>query len=108
MDSLTSSKQKADILNEQFTSVFNKEDLSHPPQLPNSHIHGVSPITVRVRGVLKLLQGLKPHKAAGPDKVPIRLLKLGADELAPGMTKLYQLSIDLVRQISKITLQYCL
>ena len=74
-DGLTynSSKQKADILNDQFTSVFTKEDLSNPPKLPKRHIPTLSQITVTVRGVFKLLQGLKPHKAAGPDKVPTRL-----------------------------------
>ena len=93
-DGLTynSSKQKADILNEQFISVFTKEDPSNAPKLPNRHIPSVSPITVTVRGVLKLLQGLKTHKAAGPDKVPTRLLKLL--ELAPGFTMFYQLSND--------------
>ena len=95
-DGLTynSSKQKADILNDQFTSVFTKEDLSNPPKLPKRHIPSLSQIKVTVRGVFKLLQGLKPHKAAGPDKVPTRLLKLGAQELAPGLTMFYQLSLD--------------
>ena len=81
------SKQKADILNETFTSIFTKEGISNPPQLPNRHVPNVSSITVTVRGVLKLLQGLKPHKDVGPDKVRTSLLKLGAEELAPGMTK---------------------
>ena len=95
-DGLTynSSKQKADILNDQFSSVFTKEDLSNPPKLPKRHIPSLSQIKVTVRGVFKLLQGLKPHKAAGPDKVPTRLLKLGAQELAPGLTMFYQLSLD--------------
>ena len=46
------------------------------------------------RGVLKLLQGLKPHKAADPDKVPTRIQKLGVQELAPGLTMFYRLSPD--------------
>ena len=94
-DGLTynSSNQKADILNEQFTSVLTKEDLSNQPQLPNRNVLSVSPIYVTVLGVLKLLQDLQTHKAAGPDKVPKRL-ELGTEEIALGMTKLYQLSID--------------
>lgn len=63
------SKQKADILNDQFTSVFTKDDDSNPPQLPKRHIADMSPITVTENGVLKLL-GIKPNKATGPDKVP--------------------------------------
>jgi hypothetical protein len=88
------SKQKADILNDQFTSVFTKEDDSNPPQLPKCHISDMSNITVTEKGVLKLLLGLYPQKAAGRDKVPTRLLKLCAKELAPGMTRIYQLSLD--------------
>jgi len=49
---------------------------------------------VTENGVLKLLLGIKPLKATGPDKVSTRLLKLCAKELAPGITKIYQLSID--------------
>ena len=87
-------KQKADIPNDPFTYVFTKEDDSNPLQLPKRHIADLSPITVTENCVLKLFLGLKPHKAAGPDKVPTRLLKLCAKELAPGMTKIYQLSLD--------------
>jgi hypothetical protein len=54
----------------------------------------MSNITVTEKGVLKLLLGLKPQNAAGPDKNPTRLLKLCAKELAPGMTRIYQLSLD--------------
>ena len=49
-------------------------------------------MTVTEKGVLELL-GLQPHKAAGPDKVPTRLFKLCAKELAQGITKIYQLSL---------------
>jgi hypothetical protein len=38
-------KQKADILNNQFTSVFTKEHDSNPPQLPKRHIQDMSHIT---------------------------------------------------------------
>ena len=33
-------------------------------------------------------------EAVGPDKIPTRLLELGAKDLAPGLTTLYQLSLD--------------
>ena len=95
-DGLTysSPKQKADILNQQFTSVFSKENSSARPTLPSSKVPSASSITVTEKGVLKLLQGLKPHKAAGPDKISTRLLKIAAAELAPGLTKFFQLSVD--------------
>ena len=87
-------QHKADILNDQFSSVFTNEDSSDRPSLPNSTTPSMDPITVTVKGVQKLLQNLKPHKAGGPDKIPSRLLKLAAAELSPGLTKLYQLSLD--------------
>lgn len=39
-------------------------------------------------------QGLKPHKAAGPDNISTRLLNLAAAEPTPGLTKFFQLSVD--------------
>ena len=46
------------------------------------------------KGVLKLLKDNKPHKATGPDNIPGRLQKEAAEELAPGLTHLFQISID--------------
>ena len=51
-------------------------------------------IHVGVNGVCKLLKGLNVHKATGPDAVPTRFLHDFAVELAPIMTKLFQLSLD--------------
>lgn len=46
------------------------------------------------KGIQKLLKDLKPHKASGPDSIPARLLKTAADELAPGLAHLFQISVD--------------
>ena len=51
-------------------------------------------ITVSCKGVDKLLKNLKPHKAAGPDDIPLMLLKEAADEIAPAITLLFQASLD--------------
>ena len=51
-------------------------------------------ITITVEGIEKLLMNVKPKKAAGPDNIPSRLLQLIAIELAPALTKLFQLSLD--------------
>ena len=87
-------QDKANILNSQFSSAFTTEDLTHMPTLPASSTPFMSPITVTVNAVIKLLNGLKPHKAGGPDKIPSCLMKLAANELAPGLTKIFQLSLD--------------
>ena len=40
---------------------------------------------VGTAGVKKLLWGLKPHKASGPDNIPTSFLKEAANELAPAL-----------------------
>ena len=50
-------------------------------------------ITISENGIQKLLANLNPRKAAGPDKLPCRLLKELAVELAPALTILYNKSI---------------
>lgn len=51
-------------------------------------------IQVNSQGVVKLLRGLRPFKATGPDEIPAYILKNMADHLAPYLTKLYQISLD--------------
>ena len=85
---------KAEILNNQFHSVYTKEDLSNMPSKGDSPHSTMDNIHVGVNGVCKLLKGLNVHKATGPDAVPTRFLHDFAVELAPIMTKLFQLSLD--------------
>ena len=51
-------------------------------------------ITVSCKGVVKLLKNLKPHKAVGPDDIPLMLLREAADEIAPAITLLFQASLN--------------
>ena len=51
-------------------------------------------IVVTKEGVTKLLKGLNPSKALGPDELHPRVLKELATELGPIFTHLFQLSID--------------
>ena len=89
------SVNKANILNEQFSSVFNKnEDTSTIKDKGLSPFTPMEPITVSTDGVRKLLNGLNMHKATGPDGVSPRLLKTLSDELAPVLTVLFQASIN--------------
>ena len=69
------SATKANILNEQFSSVFNKgEDSSNIPSMGPSPHPTIGNIIVTEKGVQKLLAALEPHKASGPDQIPARLL----------------------------------
>ena len=53
-------------------------------------------IVVSKDGVIKLLKGLNPSKALGPDALHLRNLKELATELGPVLVNLFQQSIDTV------------
>ena len=87
------SKRKAEILNEQFRSVFTKENENLPPM--QSSIYPVMPdIRISVDGVRKLLLGLDPSKAPGPDGISSRILKITGEVIAPALTIIFQKSLD--------------
>ena len=89
------SEQKANILNEQFSSVFCKdEDTQNIRDKGHSNFPGMPAVQITPQGVVKLLTGLKPHKATGPDQIPTMLLKSLAAELTPTLTSFFQTSLD--------------
>ena len=77
-----SSGETAEILNEQFSSEFTKEDMSFLTSLENSSYPRAPNLNIRVEGVTKILNGLGPHKAPGPDQIS-RFLKEMATEISP-------------------------
>ena len=85
---------KANILNEQFCSVFTTEDMQNLPDLGESPYPDMPNIEVTVQGVHKLLRNLNPRKACGPDNIPCRLLVLAAQEIAPALTLLFSSSLQ--------------
>ena len=73
----TDSTSKANILNRQFESVFNKETRHKSfADIGVNVTQSVSSIAVSNDGVLKQLNNLGIHKAAGPDEIPARLLRV--------------------------------
>ncbi len=94
-DGITHSNPKSQsaILNDQFVSVFTKEDMSSIPSKGTSPYPDLPHITITGNGVTKPLRQLNPHKASGPDLVPIRLLNEIADQISPALTILFQASI---------------
>ena len=85
---------KAEILNEQFHSVYTQEDTGTIPNKGPSPHPSMHDITVNLNGVKKLLKNLKPYKASGPDGIPTYILRAAAEELAPMLTRLFQSSLD--------------
>ena len=82
------------ILNRQLISVFTDDTKTSLPDLGPSHYPSVEDITVSCKGVVRPLKNLKPHKAAGPDEIPLMLLKEAADEIAPAIALLSQASLS--------------
>ena len=63
---------QADILNQQFHSVYTREDTGNIPSKGLSPHTFMAKITVSTNGVKKLLRGLNINKATGPDQIPTR------------------------------------
>ena len=90
------STSKANIINDQFVSVFTKEDNSSLPDKGPSPYPSMPNIEVNWKRLHKLLKGIKPFKATGPDSIPAftSILKAAADQLAPILARMYQTSLD--------------
>ena len=109
--SYTDDTDKANTLNGQFHSVFSPKSPKSLKQLAQRtlqdlHDSGMNPpfnpsphskmpdIQVSTQGIEKLLKGLNPHKAAGPDKFKPIVLQTLHKELAPILQLMYQKSLD--------------
>ena len=90
----TDSLEKANILNQYFSSVFTIEDNTQPHMANHSEIPDMSPISVHTDGVAKLLSDIKPYKSSGPDGIPAYLLKMAAFQLASPLTLVLQSSLS--------------
>ena len=87
-------KDKTNILNRQYESVYTKEDTNNVPSPSGQPYQPMEEITVTEHGVRKLLLKINPRKACGPDMISARILKDLAVELAPLLTTIYQKSFD--------------
>ena len=88
-------KGKAQILVEQFQSVFTRDDDQQLPDTKKRAKRPISPLHITTNGVQKLLQGINISKAQGPDKIANIMLKTCAIQLAPALSTIFQRSIDL-------------
>ena len=89
----TDTVDKANICNKQFQSAFTRETDSEIPSKGTSPFTPMGEITVDPKGVLKLLNGLKVHKAPGPDGLSARVLKECSSEIAPILAFIYNESL---------------
>ena len=87
----SNSSKKASILAQQFRSVFTVDDdasastFLHGPSLPP-----IPDVSFNEQGIKKLLKGVDPRKASGPDQIPCHMLQELHEELAPVFTALFR------------------
>ena len=84
------SSSKVEILNNQFVSEYTREDMTNLPSKGPSPHPSMEKINVQSKGVHKLLD----LNATDPDSIPAFILKTGADQLSPILTRLHQYSLD--------------
>ena len=89
----TNSKEKANMLNEQFESVFSSANPTNSRPKPAEH-PCMNDINITENGVLKLLQSLQIHKASGPEKMSARILKQLVPMVAPMLTTVFRRSYE--------------
>ncbi|XP_072044948.1 uncharacterized protein [Amphiura filiformis] len=92
---------KAEILNDQFKSVFTdenpnlpQESSSHVPSMPEIFPGRSSSLLRELPSCLTIWIQVKQR----PDGISSRLLKLAADELAPALSVIFQRSLDTNKQ----------
>ena len=90
----STAKNIAKILNNQFQSVFTKENLLNIPKLPLTVFPPMSNISFSAHGIQLLLENLVPGKAPGPDGLPTYIFKYCASEIAPILQVLYTQSLS--------------
>ena len=90
----TDSTERANVLNQYFSSIFTVDDNLQPLITNDLEIPDIPPFTVHVEGVAKLLSDIKPHKSSGPDDIPAFLLKEISFQLAPPLTLVFQASLN--------------
>ena len=91
---ISDNKSKADMLNNQFSSVVTQEDLSNNPDIGFNRIPAIDSLSITINGLAKQLSLLKTNKASGPDAIPPWFLKEHAATIAPILTKIFQDAIE--------------
>ena len=89
------STKKASILARQFRSMFPVDDDASA----NTHLHDPSlppilDVSISKQGIKKLLQGVDPRKASGPDQIPCCMLQELHEEINPVFTALFKNSYE--------------
>ena len=90
---ITNYRDKANALNNQFTSVFTSERYPIPVIDPSLYSN-MPPLDIGTNGIIKQLKNLNQNKATGTDELPARVLKETAEQIAPIITHIFQQSYN--------------
>ena len=94
MEKVTDTQKLANLLNNQFASIFTTEPDGEPPPAPKYIILSpMSTVVITVPMVQKRLKNLNANKSAGPDRIHLRLLKETATEISPALCHLFQITL---------------
>ena len=85
-------KVKAEMLNDQFKSVFVEEDLGNIPEVDRT-LANISDLLISEEIVKTKLSKLKEDKAMGPDGLHPKVLRECAEQLSGPLTELFRLSL---------------
>jgi len=92
--SISDDKQKAELFNDFFGTMYTLDDQQSMPDKPNLNVtQYLSNIEFVKTEVLNLLQKLQTEKSPGPDRIHPCVLKECALELAGPLTTLFQASM---------------
>ena len=93
---MSDDKEKAQELNNFFSSVFTQEDTVNMPQdMPVKTVkEKLANVVFNESDISKILRNLKPNKSPGPDKVHPRVLNECASELSIPLYILFRKSLD--------------
>lgn len=91
---VSDTKAKAEILVDQFKSVFTRDSNAPMPHLDTPNRPDAADIKVDTAGICKLLKKINPAKASGPDQIPNAVLQKCAETLAPALRDVFQRSLD--------------
>ena len=89
------SKDKAEILSNQFKSMFTQDDGGAIPQLEGHAYPSIGHLYVSAVGLAKLLHSLNVRKASGPDNIPARVPKELVDFLSLPLSAFFNHSLEL-------------
>ena len=91
---VTENKGKAEILNQQFKSVFTRNTFQGELKLKTPQQPTIDDLEIDEDGIKKLLKDVNPMKASGPDNIPNRILKECYIEMSPFLCKLFNSSLN--------------